>query len=290
MVGCERVLRAPGLDVRRTVLAVIGLISTGLLWSCSGKSTEDGDGPVSPVSEDDFVQAVADAVCGNISDCCAATGIPYDRARCETFVLEELEFNPLPNATWDSVQAGKCVDWFARLASSCSDTRSEENPCRRIYRGTLPEGASCEGSEECADIRGSDAFCAYDDLTGSGTCTLSIEPTRGKAGDACTGTCSTDSCSGSGTPVEDASTCYLEDGLVCSFSSFVCMPPPALGEPCNDFYCVAGAYCSSLDLICRAPKPNGASCLFAEECTGGSCTNSVCVTRTLASTELCSGT
>jgi hypothetical protein len=290
MVGCERVLGAQGLDVRRTVLALIGLVAAGLLWSCSGRSTDDGDAPTRPVSEGDFVQAVADAMCANLGDCCAEAAIPYDRAGCEAYVFAELDLDPPPNATWDSVQAGKCVDLFARIASTCSYAGSGDNPCQRVYRGTLPEGAACVDDDECADIRGSDATCAYDDVTPSGTCTRVVPPVRGKAGDACMGTCGTNSCTGFGSPVEEARTCYVEDGVICSLSSYVCVPPPALGEACNDFYCVAGAYCSSLDLICRAPKPNGASCEFAEECTGGLCSNFVCGTRTLASTELCNGT
>jgi hypothetical protein len=287
MVGCERAFRTLGLDVRRTL---IGMLTTGLLWSCSGKSTQHGDVTTGPVSESDFAPTVVDAICGNVGNCCAAAAIPYDRAGCEAFLLEELELEPPPNATWDSVAAGKCIDWFERIASSCYEVETAETPCTRIYRGTLPEGAACADSNECADIRGSEATCRYDDMTLLGTCALDVEPARGRAGDACASTCSDSGCGGFGAPVDGASTCYLEDGLVCSLSSFMCVPPPGVGEPCGDsWYCAAGAYCDSLVQICQATKSDGDACEFDEECTRGRCADLRCGPRSIASTEICSG-
>jgi hypothetical protein len=276
------------LGVRRTVLSLIGLMSAGLLCSCGGSSTDRGEDATGPVAEGDFLQKVADAVCGDLGACCAATGFPYDRAGCESYVLEEIELEVPPNTIWDSVEAGKCIDWFERIVSSCSDTETDNGPCARIFRGTLPEGADCWDSNECADIRGADAICTYDDVTVSGSCTPGVETAHGRAGDECSGTCSGTGCGGFGSP-DGSATCYLEDGLICSSSSYTCVAPPALGEPCNDFYCEAGAYCSLFDSICLAAKPNGESCEYDDECTGGSCTDFICRRRSIATSEVCGG-
>lgn len=279
------------LDVRRAGLALVGVLSMGLLWSCGGSSTHRGEPAPSPVSEGEFAQKVADAVCGNLGDCCASAGIPYDRAGCEAFVLEELELEALPNATWDSVEAGRCVDWFARVASSCFEVEARDEACTGPYRGTLPEGAACVDSVQCADIGGSAATCAYDDSFMSRTCAREMAPARGRAGATCNGTCDFSSCIVSAGPAEVAYTlCYVEDGLVCGSTSGVCEPPPVVGEPCYDFYCAAGAYCSNLELTCQPSRPDGEPCENDQECSGGWCADdNLCRQRTIASPELCSG-
>jgi hypothetical protein len=287
MVGCETNVTCT-LAVRRTALALIGVLSTGLLWSCGGSSTQTGEEATGPVAEGDFLQKVADAVCGDLGACCAATGFPYDRAGCESYVLDELELEVPPNTTWDSVEAGKCIDWFERIVSSCSNTQTEDGPCTRIFYGTLPEGAACADSAECADIRGSEATCAYDDITVSGSCRPLVEAARGRAGDECSSTCSGIGCGGFDSPGGGA-ICYVEDGLVCSSASFTCAAAPGLGEPCNDFYCKVGAYCSITESVCLATKPNGQSCEYDDECTGGACTDLVCGRRTIASRDVCGG-
>lgn len=276
----------------RRGLGLVAVLSGGLLvGACGGSSKSDGSPGTGPVAEGDFIQKVADAVCGNLSGCCAATGLPYDRAGCEAYVLGELELDVSPNTTWDSVAAGRCVDWFVSVASSCRDSRDNREPCQDIYRGTLPEGAPCTASEECADIRGTAATCAYDSVTSMDTCAREIEPIRGRAGDACSSTCSADSCVGFGSPEGGAANtiCHVEDGLLCSSVQGLCVPPPRLGEACFDYYCGAGAYCSNVSLVCTATKPNGQSCEFSEECTGSSCADGICGPRTLATSELCSG-
>jgi hypothetical protein len=285
-MGCRGEFRTHQVDVRRTTRALIGVLVAGLLWSCAGSSTGGGDGGTGPVTEGDFVQKAADAICGNLVGCCAAEGIPYDRAGCEAFVVAELELEPSPNKTWDSVEAGKCIDWFARIASSCHEAENNDGPCQHVYRGTLPEGAACEDSVECADIRGSVADCMFDDVTLAGTCGPVIEATRGRGGDACSRTCGIGNCyvfgADAGVPV-----CYLEDGLFCS-SLGICVRAPVVGEPCDEFYCARGAYCSS-EVICRALEPDGVPCESSEECAGRNCDDFVCGQGTIASTDLCSG-
>jgi hypothetical protein len=207
-------------------------------------------------------------------------------------VLSEVEVNRPPNTTWDSTAAGKCIDWFASVASSCNEARADEDDdvCEDIYRGTLPQGAPCTEPEECADIGGADATCSYDDLSTSGSCVPVVEPIRGRAGDPCSATCSSNSCSGFGSISDPYTICYVEDGLVCNYSQGVCVPAPVLGESClESYYCAGATYCSSVSLVCEASKPDGASCESSEECAGGSCTNYVCGPRSLASSELCSG-
>jgi hypothetical protein len=167
---------------------------------------------------------------------------------------------------------------------------TDDDPCDGIYRGTLPEGAACQASVECADIQGSEAVCVYDNVTLSGVCTRTIALARGRDGDECFTTCESNDCSIYGSPPDGTYTaCYLEDGLFCSASLGTCVPPPALGEPCNDFYCAAGAYCSIANLTCQSQKQDGEICDSHAACIGGSCLDSLCGPERVASTALCSG-
>ncbi len=163
--------------------------------------------------------------------------------------------------------------------------------CEEIYRGTLPQGAACTESDECADTGGAGATCTYDDDSGTtGTCVPAVEPTRGRAGDPCSTTCASSGCSGFGSSSDPSTICYLEDGLVCDFSQGVCAPAPVLGESCSEsYYCAGATYCSSISLVCEASKPDGTSCESGEECAGGRCVDDVCGPQSLASSDLCSG-
>jgi hypothetical protein len=290
MVGNRGGLAPRRLHARRTGLALIGVLMTGPLWSCAG-SSKGGDLPTGPVSEADFMQKVVDAICKNVGGCCATAGIPYDPEGCERYGLEELVVpTQPPNTTWDSTEAGKCVDLYARIASSCTLLEVGDNPCLRIYRGTLREGATCIDSYECAAIRGSEAICAPDATALTSSCTPEIAPVRGRSGDTCITTCASRDCNVFGAPADGTYTvCYLDDGLLCSFNSGTCVPLPALGEPCSDFFCEPGSYCSLSEQTCQSTKPDGATCEFSEECIAGSCADFRCGPQTIASPEVCSG-
>ncbi len=120
MMGRRGDSGASRFDAGRGALALAALLSWGWLSACAGSSTRGGNVTGGPVGEGDFVHKVADAVCGNLSGCCAAAGFVYDRAGCEAYVLSEVEVNRPPNTTWDSAAAGKCIEWFANVASSCN--------------------------------------------------------------------------------------------------------------------------------------------------------------------------
>jgi hypothetical protein len=297
--------------VGSTLVALIGVLSAGWLWSCSGRSIQPGEGPTDggptdggsegistdggptdggsegsstdggptdggptgSVSQGDFLRKVADAICENVGACCAAANIPYDRAGCEAFVLRDgLVLTPPPHAIWDGVEAAKCVESYVRSATTCYRSRADDSACDHIYRGTLPEGAACIDSKECADIRGTEAACSGTTPT-TVRCIVVEWPVRGRAGDACKDTCIGAGCLRS---ASGASSCYLNDGLVCSSSLGVCVPLPGLGEPCNDLYCAAGLHCSTLDSVCQATRPNGEFCESDQECSEETCVDSQC--------------
>jgi len=278
---------------------VAGAVPLLFLWSCAGRSVGGGSldsGPDSgspdsgPVAQADFAERAVSAICGNIGGCCEKAGIGFDRAGCDAYVRAEADRDaPSPNTVWDSEAAGRCIDFYTDIATSClvSEDQFDEH-CDRVYRGTLPAGGECFDDFECADIGGERAICFHDGTTVNGRCKArnSPPPEHAGLGEACH-----TSCSDCGHLSPDISTgvCFLDEGMVCDFNINVCVPIAGLGEPCPAYVCVAGAYCDTLDLMCKAKKNDGASCEYGDQCSIGSCLDGVCSLRTVASVELCLG-
>ena len=54
----------------------------------------------------------------------------------------------------------------------------------------------------------------------------------------------------------------------------LCAEPPAVGMPCDDFECAAGAYCDAG--TCEALLSDGSACSTGNECASDGCTGGVC--------------
>ncbi len=282
---------------RRRVLLLLGALCAALTGACAGKSiVDDHSDSVSgtPVSQADFTDRAAAAICDNIGACCASAGFALDRTGCEAFVRGSLDWDdPHENTIWDADAAGRCVEDFGVIARSCNESAADyAASCGHTLRGTLGEGQSCVDDIECADIAGARAQCLYDTPEPGGRCTADVRAAASSLGDPCDSTCSSDSCvsvtpvGGSGAP----GTCYVEDGLVCNFDSATCERAPSLGEACPGYYCQSGAYCPDTgEGGCTASKPEGAGCVGDDECQKGSCSEGICGPRSIASEELCLG-
>ena len=263
--------------IRFSVVVVL----VGLLAGCSGKSSQ---GASAPIPLDQLPARLATVWCDSLSPCCQADGIPYDRATCVRTAEENLtdSVNKLNRSTikYDANVAGRCLDAYASVLGSCSDSESStiSTACDDLFAGTLPAGAACSSSNECAHPVGASAYCDISSSgagpssggssgaggntsTPMGTCVLELPAPHGKAGEACAGNCTvtsdSSSCSGAPSgPGGNGSTamCYRNEGLYCARAvvtgtvaiDSMCEPIAAIGQPCSDSGgCAAGTFCNA---------------------------------------------
>jgi hypothetical protein len=207
-----------------------------------------------------------------------------------------------PNAIYDGNAAAVCFDAIREAFASCNNFNGvdeSEPACREVFLGTLPAGAECQDSIECARPADGTVSCSSDDL---GVRRCDPHP-LGVLGSSCEGTCrregSVTSCSLGGA---GQARCYTNDGLFCDETSGTCQALVPIGGGCSGFEgCVDGAFCDGTLCAARLPvgsacgfddecvatahcdagaciarKPVGATCALDEECLGGSCTNGLC--------------
>lgn len=291
---------------------------------CSG-SGSSGGGTASPITAQDFLQAWAQAICKNIAGCCQTSGYPYDASACESALVSE--FPAPPGAKYDAQAASACVQEAASLASGCHSwvdpTRKALNAaCDPVFTGSLQLGQPCNNDVQCASgPNGEHRLCTYSKSTASQVCTAI---TRGKAGDACTETC-TELADGqfdcSDLQGGAVTACFTNDGLHCS-STGTCAAQLSVGQSCTSSFdcksgthcdlmsgqcaaqlplggacfedkdCVAGAFCNMTTSQCEAQRSDGASCTTSNQCKSDQCvqsgTQAVC-SSSLASPDLCAG-
>jgi hypothetical protein len=189
---------------------------------------------------------------------CKCVDLEYtDEAACikaETAsAKEDLDAAKEAGLTFD----GACVaDVLANRADLGCKTTSEvaeaDLPCRpcSIYHGAVPLGGACMATGSYSD-------CAQDLECIDFVCVESCKPVAAE-GEACEDS-------------EGAVTAKCVHGLFCASSSHACEKKPALGEPCPDAICAAGAHCDSMDSeACEALKADGEACNWDHECAKSS--------------------
>ena len=258
---------------------LLGLLGLVAFAGCGGSSDDDGGSSAPPVPKEELASRSGDALCNDLGACCGAEGYAYDVAGCKQTMQELVDgflIDPAEKegAEYDAQAAGDCLAWMQKSAKSCSFGEAPE-ACDRIYVGVKQTGIACESDIGCAPVPGADVQC-------EGQC-LAIP--RGKAGDACNGTCTDhgdgSSCSSSGQT--GAATCWTNEGVfcgqdgtcqallpigaACSFEGCVstaycndgtCAPRLGAGEPCNDAWeaCQAGLYCSQAGVCVAEEQQN----------------------------------
>ena len=264
------------------------------LAACGSSEREQGS-----IAYEDFPKALANAVCDNIGPCCTAEGFGHDAATChtktESGIAESMKELSAQGVMYDAAAARDCVDTYASVARSCGAARSIEEPCDRVFRGTLQNGEPCRGNEQCA----SRSCRVLQGMDGSRCAPERIDPVHAKLGDPCTFTCtvtaSGDGCTANGTSSPDIGRCYTDDGLLCS-STRVCESAPAVGEACTtacagDAFCDRGAcvpkrstgpcttydacsatsFCDEIARECKPKKALGEPCSALVDCKEGRC-------------------
>lgn len=327
-----RVRRAWG-----AVLLTLGIVGPG----CKGQSTESDDdsggkGGTSgtsgvpsgtPVSSNGFAQKFAASFCDAIGPCCMRAGFAYTASSCTQAAQAYLEAAVAdalsdPGVSFNESAAGDCIAAYGAAARACTDPtvlEGENNPCRNVFKGTVPVGGHCSKDGACVQSDGAYVECDAGVCTSMPDDFLSVGDVHAKLGEACGASCAHDggstSCSYVGTPASNKG-CWEEDGLQCTTQG-VCAPVPKLGEACPDYNCATDAhcdvgtnrciastatgpcpsyteclhtsYCDSDTQVCIPLKANGAACNYDSECTSANCEGDVCREWSVARASTCAG-
>lgn len=238
------------------------------------------------VAQEDFVAELSKATCEKLSECCSAAAEPFDEDFCLVVMADDLALGDLTNFEYDADQAGKCVDDVKN--GECSEGPAVPESCSTVTRGTLPDGAECTSSDECAVPPGGFAYCDSSTATFTGVPPVCVAMPGLGQGERCydatgegqLGVCGDGlSCASSGVceaRLPAGSVCdYYDacvDGLFCGPTN-TCIPLPGLGEACGDgIGCAEGLSCSSSygsDGTCVGLPGYDDACLVDQGCTSG---------------------
>ena len=254
------------------------------LWlaSCGPGDTQSA----APIPRAELPDQLAAAYCDGLGSCCQASGFALDDARCQATLKAQVAGNlpTTPTVGYDQNAAGNCVAALRTQLGRCGDIEDDQalEACNRMFVGTLPEGAACTQSEECAAPPDGRASCYRSADDGAGVCQVYRVMAHGAVGQACTTTCTvqgTGECYGSTTVTSGSGgaanatasvACYTNDGLYCA--SGTCQKMEPVGGPCQSYAttaCVATAYCDTQAGLCQAKLAVGADCSSADSCVDG---------------------
>ncbi len=280
------------------LLAVVACLGT----ACSN------DSGAKPVAQSDFEATYVEALC-SMTDCCAAYSHDPLANACDeraSEVRSELRtLSALPGVTYDADAAGRCIEATRAFYSGCGagDEQAVNDACRHVFVGTLPPGAACTESAQCAPAAAGYARCDQAAEGATGVCFApdSAAPHAALGGE-CEDTCETYD-EADGFCYGTQPNCYVSDGLRCDFDSSTCFAVkadgeactdgvecaneycnvnglcsagPAAGEPCDYGECGEGYYCGA-DGVCQARVALGGNCTEDAECAGsGDCNLGIC--------------
>jgi hypothetical protein len=223
------------------------------------------------LTAENYVSAVARALCAELEPCCSKYGYGFKDDACERIVAGFTQ-TPVSEArslglVFDAGAADKCVRATITLARLCEPTVEQyyerEAACNRVYRGTKAPGEPCQADVECAFGPGESPTCS-DDVGGAPSfCTIRR---RGVEGDDCR-----DDAPGF-TFIE----CPGEDGLRCDLNLGRCVRQSSDGSPCTSSYeCFDAAYCRLG--VCVAKGGPGAECApLSDSCFPPGCDEKPC--------------
>lgn len=231
-------------------------------------ASHDGSVPYLLVEEEDYPQALSDAIAERYARCCEQAGLSFS-ASGTPFMAPD----PSAGARYDSEAGSQCLAEIAREA--CRLQKDPQPPpsaaCASVWTGgSRALGAPCKTSWECAPSSraGVTVACSVsltaDGWSDDGKC---YEQTFLNDGDSCTGSYTEPQC-------VYPSFCHPEQKR--------CVKPAALGEPCATSpqlgdTCEQGAVCDRRDTKrCVAPTPVGAACEAAEQCETLACRAGTC--------------
>ncbi len=256
-----------------------GLFSlAGLVVCCGGRVTTD-EAALVPIPEDQFIRSWTSAHCATIAPCCQLAGYKGVSTSCtdawKAVITADVNAALGAKATYDGVAAAKCVLSLDALAQSCPTGKqyiwTKKDGCDRVYRhGTLPTGATCSVSWECAANAGELSRCesgVSPDGQQTSAC-LAYRYDEGGLG----ATCSYEK-----VPNETPFLHSCAGRLNCTSNR--CISLPARGDACSGIAgddCDIGSVCQGPPAKCVLPTPLGGKCASPSECESYECRNGRC--------------
>ncbi|MES1173457.1 MAG: hypothetical protein ABUL62_03935 [Myxococcales bacterium] len=269
-----------------------------------------GCGGSDDVSIEDFPKRLAKVICDQLVGCCRAAAMPLDAGTCNAnasaYFQQAFSEQDRSKVHYDGSAADGCLSAYSQALSSCTlqeaDSEALDAACSKVFVGTVPVGGICKQGAECAPQSGARVSCNFSSgSVAQGICTLETSSPgaapHGKQGEACVGSCTSDSCdnfpSGSGSTT--TTLCFASEGLYCDLQS-TCQPTLADGQPCSYDGCSQASYCDA-NRICAAKKADGASCTGSSECVARNCVfpddsasnSGTCGSDSLATAKTCAG-
>ena len=285
---------------KKWVLAGLGCALV-LLVGCSSSD----EGAAAPVPIEQFPQQFSSALCEAIGPCCLDAALPYVAATCKRSATEDLTSQVTyaeGKRKYDAAAAGECLSQYKAALAKCqlpSDLTG--GACSRVFKGTLPTGATCNYErDECAV-----GYCQESNVNGTlvATCVAGSSaaplPEGGRCDDGrsrcaeglyCTllGLCAKKVPLG-GTCVDNYD---CQKGAYCAGQDGVCTAQHDSGPCVSSLACSDGSYCSPFDSFndgeCLKKKPDGYACRASEECLNGIC-NGTCGPAEAATATSCAG-
>jgi hypothetical protein len=214
--------------------------------------------------------------CGVAARCDCLPG-GASASMCEGFVIDDCkgDINEPVNAgrmAYDAGAAGDCVASLEAIIGDCSigDDANWPTACDAMLVGAVPEGGTCDDSDECVG----NLDCRNDRCTRM--------PTQGEM--CADGSCADDlycrdddrchAYAAFGASCADSDV-YCGDDLQCSSATDTCAPYPTVGQSCADTSCDDDLYCDESD-ICRVERADGAQCTEDRQCESYECVDNAC--------------
>jgi hypothetical protein len=293
------------------------VVAVALATGCGGSVTSDSatggsPGGGSPATGGptaaEFPAQLEQLACDTLEPCCSVAQLPFDRIAClKAFNVRAVASGE--GIAFDSAAAQRCLDEFKRATHDCSAFDKSQLPdCNLLTQGTLPLGAACTSSRQCAATPSGAITCYFEASATTGRCSLVETGAHAARGEGCDATCLADgNCEVGASPVGSplpSGDCYVTDGLYCDTQKQRCERIGNSGDTCSaSDGCASGLVCVGLvdqyttgtgELrpgTCGPPQSEGAPCGSSEECVTLACDSGTgfCAHVPLATAGLCLG-
>ncbi len=243
----------------------------------AGCGSTEGEGAPSDVQS--YLERYWKVRCEARAFCCELNGETHDVSACVSKSLREYALSSGVAHTLDPAAAEQCIGEIEAWEKSCPPRQlgwQEPAACARAITGTLPLGAECDHSADCAASEEGPVFCLLreGDASLKSRCAVSVAPAPGQPCDAtethfyrcelfspefhCNlssriceknfelgGACDRDRACG-----RDA---YCDQGI--------CQPRPGVGDDCSVHDCDTQSWCDDTTAnTCQPNKPIGEAC------------------------------